>query len=66
LRQALNASFQIIGIEYVGVKQFGVAPVVQMLRERFRQIFGIDISEDEAEAFTRFMRGPEAELALSK
>jgi len=61
----INDAGQIVGIECVGIKQFGVDTFVRQLQERVKRAFGMDMSENEAESFVRFMRTPEAELALS-
>jgi uncharacterized protein YuzE len=60
----VNKKDQIIGVEYVGVKQFGVETFMRLLQERVRRL-GIEIAEKEAESFLSFMRTPEAEIALA-
>ncbi len=61
----VNESGQIVGIECVGIKQFGVDALVRLLQERVKRVFGIEMSEKEAESFVRFMRTPQAQVALS-
>ena len=61
----LNDANQIIGIECVGIKQFGVDTFVRLLQEHVKRAFGMEMSENEAESFVLFLRSPEAELALS-
>jgi uncharacterized protein YuzE len=60
----VNDQGQIVGVEYIGVKQFGVETFMRLLRERLRRA-GIEIAEQEAASFMSFMRSHEAELALS-
>jgi uncharacterized protein YuzE len=60
----VNDEGQIVGVEYVGVKQFGIETFMRLLQERLRRA-GIEIAEQEAESFMSFMRSREAELALS-
>jgi hypothetical protein len=62
----LNDQGQIVGQEYIGVKQFGLETFMRLLRERLQRAFGIEVTAEEAEAFTGFIRSPAAELALSK
>lgn len=57
---------RIVGQEYIGVKQFGLETFMRLLRERLQRAFGIEVTAEEAEAFTGFIRSPAAELALSK
>jgi uncharacterized protein YuzE len=60
----INKEGQIIGVEYVGVKQFGFQEFMRLLQERMRSI-GIEIATQEAESVISFMRSAEAETALS-
>jgi hypothetical protein len=60
----INDERQIVEVEYVGVKQFGIETFMRLLQERLRRA-GIEIAEQEAESFMSFMRSREAELALS-
>jgi uncharacterized protein YuzE len=60
----LNDKDQIVGVEYVGVKQFGFEAFMRLLQERVRSI-GMQLAEKEAESVIAFMRSPEAEMALS-
>jgi hypothetical protein len=60
----LNDQYQIIGLEYVGFKQFGVEAFVRLVRDRVRQM-GIELGDQEAESLVSFARTPEAEMALS-
>jgi hypothetical protein len=39
--------------------------LVRLLQERVKRVFGIEMSEKEAESFVRFMRTPQAQVALS-
>jgi uncharacterized protein YuzE len=61
----LNDQNQIIGLEYVGYKQFGIETFKRLVLERLRG-FGIELGEQESEFFVSFTRTPEAELALSR
>ena len=61
----VNDAGQIVGIECVGIKQFGVDALVRLLQEHVKRVFGIEMSEKEAESFVRFMRTPQAQVALS-
>jgi uncharacterized protein YuzE len=61
----VNDEGKILGMEFIGVKQFGVDTFVRLLQERLKRAFGMEVSENEAEAFVHFMRTPEAELELS-
>jgi hypothetical protein len=54
-----------VGIECVGIKEFGVDTFVRLLQERVKRVLGMEMSENEAESFVHFMRTPQAELALS-
>jgi len=60
----LNHEGQIVGVEYIGVKQFGSETFVRLLQDRFRQL-GMEIAEREAASLTSFLRTPEAEVALA-
>jgi hypothetical protein len=60
----VNDKDQIIGIEYIGVKQFGFNEFMRLLQERLRRV-GIELTTQEAESFISFMRTPKAETALS-
>ena len=60
----VNNKDQIIGVEYVGVKQFGIDAFMRLLQERVRRL-GIEIAQKEAESFLHFMRTPGAETALA-
>lgn len=61
----VNDEDRIIGVEYIGVKQFGFETFMRLLRERVRRAFGVEIAYQEAESFMSFMRTPEAEMALA-
>jgi uncharacterized protein YuzE len=61
----VNDEGQIIGVEYVGVKQFGIETFMRLLRERVKRELGLELADQEAESFMSFMRTHEAELALS-
>jgi len=61
----VNDADQIVGIECVGIKEFGVDTFVRLLQERVKRVLGMEMSENEAESFVHFMRTPQAELALS-
>jgi len=60
----VNDQGQIVGVEYVGVKQFGSETFVRLLKERFR-LLGMEIAEKEAASLMSFMQTREAELALA-
>src|SRR5260370_10539324 len=60
----LNDANQIIGIECVGIKQFGVDTFVRLLQERVKRAFGMEMSENEAESFVLFLCTPSSDLAL--
>ena len=57
----VNDQNQIIGIEFVGVKQFGFDAFVRLLKERLAQQ-----ADKEAEDIIAFMRLPGAEMALAR
>src|SRR6516225_9451345 len=40
----------------VGVQQFGLETFMRLLRERLQRAFGIEVTAEEAEAFTGFIR----------
>jgi len=61
----VNNAGQIVGIECAGIKQFGVDAFVHLLQEHVKRVFGMEMSEKEAESFVRFMRTPQARLAIS-
>jgi uncharacterized protein YuzE len=61
----VNDKDQIVGVECVGVKQFGVDTFVRLLQERLRS-FGVQLADKEAESLISFMRLPGAELALAR
>jgi uncharacterized protein YuzE len=60
----VNQKNQIIGVEFVGAKQFGFDAFVRLIQERIRTL-GAEIAEKEAESLISFMRSPEAEYALA-
>jgi uncharacterized protein YuzE len=60
----VNDAGQIIGVEYIGVKQFGIEVFMRLLRER-ASLLGVEITDQEAESFMIFMQTPEAEMALA-
>jgi uncharacterized protein YuzE len=60
----VNRKDQIIGVEYVGVKQFGIETFMRLLQERVRSL-GIEIAQKEAESVLSFMRTKGAEMALA-
>jgi hypothetical protein len=60
----VNSKDQIVGVEYIGVKQFGFEVFMRLLQERVRTI-GVEIARKEAESFISFMRTPGAETALA-
>jgi uncharacterized protein YuzE len=60
----INAQDQIIGIEYVGAKQFGADTFTKLLHERVRREFGIELASPDS--FGSYLRTPEAEMAFSK
>ena len=60
----LNDQNEIIGLEYVGYKQFGIDTFKRLVLERLRT-FGIELGEQESDSFVSFMHTPEAAVALS-
>jgi uncharacterized protein YuzE len=60
----VNNEGQIIGVEYIGVKQFGSKVFARLLRERVR-LLGVELADQEVESITSFMQTREAELALA-
>jgi uncharacterized protein YuzE len=61
----LNAENQIIGLEYVGFKQFGVETFVRLVRERVRRDLGIELDDQDTEYLASFARSREATIAVS-
>jgi uncharacterized protein YuzE len=61
----VNNAGQIIGVEYIGVKQFGIEVFMRLLRERVKHLFGIELADEEVASFMSFMQTPEAEVALA-
>jgi uncharacterized protein YuzE len=61
----VNDQGQIIGVEYIGVKQFGVEVFMRLLRERVQRLFGVELTDQEVGSIMLFLRTPEAELALA-
>jgi uncharacterized protein YuzE len=61
----VNDAGQIIGVEYIGVKQFGTEVFTRLLRERVRLLLGVEIADQDIESLTSFMKTREAELALA-
>jgi uncharacterized protein YuzE len=61
----VNDQSQIIGVEYIGVKQFGIEVFMRLLRERVKNLFGVELTDEEVGSFMLFLKTPEAELALA-
>src|SRR5258708_33346026 len=50
----VNDADQIVGIECVGIQEFGVVRFVRLLLERIKLVLRMDIAENAGESFVHF------------